>query len=56
LADSLNSDAIKIFAGLYALFSGLLFIAVTGLVLAPVFHRILHRFHVGEGKTERPRK
>ena len=36
----------KIFAGFYALFSGLLLIGVAGLILAPVFHRILHRFHV----------
>lgn len=35
----------KIFAGLYALFAGLVFIAVAGLLFAPVFHRILHHFH-----------
>lgn len=35
----------KLFAGLYALYSGLVFIAVMGLMLAPVVHRILHRFH-----------
>jgi hypothetical protein len=42
----LNTDAGKIFAGLYAIFCGLLIFAVAGLVLAPVFHRVLHRFHV----------
>ncbi len=39
----------KLFAGLYAIFCGLLIFAVAGLVLAPVFHRILHRFHVQDG-------
>ena len=36
----------KVFAGIYALFSGLVFLVVTGLVLAPFFHRLLHRFHL----------
>jgi hypothetical protein len=36
----------KIFAGSYAVFSGLIIIIATGFVLAPVFHRVLHHFHV----------
>jgi hypothetical protein len=36
----------KLFAGLYALFSGLILIAATALILAPVVHRLLHRFHM----------
>jgi len=36
----------KLFAGLYALYCGLLVILVTGIVLAPVAHRLLHRLHV----------
>ena len=39
------SDAGKLFAGLYALYSGVVFIAVAGIVLTPVGHRLLHRFH-----------
>ena len=35
----------KIFAGMYALYSGLVFLVVGGLLLAPVVHRILHKFH-----------
>ncbi len=35
----------KLFAGLYALYSGLVFIAATTLILAPVLHRLLHHFH-----------
>jgi hypothetical protein len=40
-----RSEAGKVFAGLYALFSGLLLVALAGYLLAPVFHRVLHRFH-----------
>ena len=36
----------KIFAGLYALYCGLAVIVVAGVVLAPVAHRVLHKFHV----------
>lgn len=36
----------KIFAGLYALYCGLAVIFAAGVILAPVAHRILHRFHV----------
>jgi hypothetical protein len=35
----------KLFAGLYALYSGLVLVAATGIILAPVVHRLLHRFH-----------
>lgn len=39
------SEAGKLFAGIYALYAGLAFIAVMGIMLAPVVHRVLHRFH-----------
>ena len=42
----LQTDSGKIFAGLYALFSGLAFITIAGLVLAPVAHRLMHKFHL----------
>jgi hypothetical protein len=35
----------KIFAGLYALYAGLFFLVIMGLLFAPVLHRLLHRFH-----------
>jgi hypothetical protein len=41
----------KLFATGYALFSGLVFVALAGLILAPVMHRVLHRFHLDEGDT-----
>jgi hypothetical protein len=40
------TDAGKLFAGFYALYCGLVVILVAGLILAPVAHRILHRFHM----------
>jgi hypothetical protein len=52
---SLQTTGGKIFAGCYALFSGLAFIAILGIIFAPVFHRFLHRFHVEEAKrTAKP--
>jgi hypothetical protein len=44
--DALKSDAAKIFASFYALFSGLAFVAIAGLMIAPFAHRLLHRFHL----------
>ncbi|WP_199688175.1 hypothetical protein [Noviherbaspirillum sedimenti] len=41
----------KLFAGLYALYCGLAVILVAGIILAPVAHRILHRFHM-EGRNQ----
>jgi hypothetical protein len=43
---TLNTDAGKIFAGCYALFSGLAFITSLGIIFAPMFHRFLHKFHL----------
>ena len=41
----LNTDAGKIFASFYALYSGLLLIGATAIMLVPIIHRILHKFH-----------
>lgn len=43
--NALASPGGKLFAGLYALYAGIVFLIVAGLLLAPVVHRILHRFH-----------
>ena len=43
---SLQTNAGKLFAGCYALFSGLAFLSAIGVVFAPVFHRFLHKFHL----------
>lgn len=40
----------KLFAGFYALYSGLALVLATGIVFAPVVHRMLHRFHLDDDK------
>jgi len=44
----LPNETAKLFASGYALFSGLVFIAIMGIILAPVTHRMLHAFHIDE--------
>jgi hypothetical protein len=44
----LITDASKMFAALYALFSGLVLVGATGVVLGPILHRMLHRFHLDD--------
>ena len=44
----LPSTSAKLFAGFFSLYSGLVFLVVAGLLLTPVFHRELHRFHVDD--------
>jgi hypothetical protein len=49
--DPPRTDGGKLFAGFYALYAGLVFLAVAGLLLAPVIHRVLHRFHWEQGTS-----
>ena len=46
--DRMETDAAKLFAALYALFSGLVFIGVIGLIMAPWIHRLFHWIHFEE--------
>lgn len=43
--DSPKTDGGKLFAGMYALYAGLAFLVAASVVLAPVLHRVLHKFH-----------
>lgn len=43
--NTLHSAAGKIFAGFYSLYSGIIVIAVAGILLTPIVHRIVHKFH-----------
>lgn len=43
---TLHTNAGKIFAGSYALFSGIVFLVVIAILIAPIVHRFLHRFFV----------
>ena len=45
---SLTTNGAKLFASAYALFSGLVLVTANGIILAPVFHLVLHRFHSAE--------
>jgi hypothetical protein len=49
----IRSTAGKIFASLYALYAGMVFIGTSGLLLAPVLHRILHKIHLEEKHSRR---
>lgn len=44
--DALKTDGAKIFASCYALFSGLVFIGLLGILLAPFIHRVMHKLHL----------
>jgi len=43
----------KLFAGLYALYAGLVFLVAAGILGAPVFHRLLHQFHWDRDEPDR---
>jgi len=43
--DPPRTNAGKIFAGLYALYAGLVFLIAAGVLFAPILHRMMHRFH-----------
>jgi hypothetical protein len=44
----LQSPAAKLFAMAFALYAGVVFLAVTGIMLAPLAHRILHWLHLDD--------
>ncbi len=50
--DVITTRSGKLFASFYALFSGLFFIAITGVLLAPFLHRMVHRFHLEKKGTD----
>jgi hypothetical protein len=51
--NQLTSNSAKIFASGYALFSGLIFIAVMGIVFSPIVHRMLHTFHIDDNDLQK---
>ena len=46
--DPMRTSAAKLFASVYALFSGVVFLTSMGVFAAPFLHRLMHRFHIGE--------
>jgi hypothetical protein len=54
---TLNTVAGKIFAGFYAIISGIVIFGIAGIALAPLYHRMLHRFHLQDDEaTSKGRK
>ena len=50
--NALHTTAGKLFASFYALYSGMVFLVAVGIIFAPVFHRILHHFHLEAGTDD----
>jgi hypothetical protein len=46
--EPLKTSGGKVFAGMYALYSGLVLVLASGVILAPIVHRMIHRFHLEE--------
>jgi hypothetical protein len=44
--NELHTNGGKLFASFYALYSGIIFLVVVGVIFAPLYHRFLHRFHL----------
>lgn len=47
-----QTEAGKLFAGLFALYAGLVFIVAAALLLGPVVHRLLHHFHLERSRRD----
>jgi hypothetical protein len=46
----IKTDAGKVFASFYAIYSGVILLASVGILITPIFHRFLHRFHLADDK------
>jgi hypothetical protein len=50
--DKIDGTGAKLFAGFYALFSGVVFLTTMGVIIAPLLHRMMHKFHLEEDSEE----
>jgi len=50
--NQLSSDSAKLFASIYALFSGMIVLVAASVLFAPIVHRFLHRFHIDSGPNK----
>ena len=46
-----KNESSEVFEGVYALYAGLVLVGVTGLILTPVFHRVMHQLHLPDGES-----
>lgn len=51
--DRMTSTGGKLFSSFYALYSGVAFLSIMAVLTAPIFHRILHKFHLEEDEDQR---
>jgi hypothetical protein len=51
--DPLRTNSAKLFASFYALYAGFVLLISVGIIIAPVFHRVLHRFHMEQKADKR---
>jgi hypothetical protein len=54
--DPMKGEEAKIFAGIYALFSGIAFLTIVAVLFAPIIHRFFHVFHLDMDEEEDKRK
>jgi len=50
--DAVKTTGGKLFASMYALFSGIIFLVAVGIIIAPVLHRFMHKFHLSDDKLK----
>jgi hypothetical protein len=48
--DKLETEAAKLFASFYAIFSGVAFLTFCGVLFTPIYHRFIHKFHLDLGE------
>lgn len=53
--NEMHCPAAKLFAGFYALFSGLIFVGVVSIIMFPIMHRFLHILHLDDADKKRDR-
>ena len=50
--DKMETDGGKLFAAFYALYSGLVFLTMVVVLITPIYHRFIHRFHLESEQQE----
>src|SRR5262245_57580883 len=50
--NKMKTDDVKIFASIYAIYSGVVLLASVGVLAAPIFHRFLHYFHLADEERD----
>lgn len=51
--NQINSVGGKLFASFYAIFSGIVFLALIGIMFGPLAHRVLHKFHIDDDDVDK---